>query len=434
MHSAAQGRAGHRNQQVALRLADRPHPPPTCVSHRHATASVPPVAMNRCCRSSATDMTGAVWPLSARCLRMSGKLRISTSPGRCTGGQGGHGGWRMAAANALQPRPRWPFHSAPQTPASPALRLTHLAQCTSAAACRPACRPSHSLGTCRGTCGPPSSCCSRQGWRRACMPGCGGRQAVGGGPECRQAQPGRNGSTLAPARQPKRSGRQFGATWAPPQRPVQRPPQHPAHRVSTMDTTSSRLPTATWWLSGDQAMYRLEPGVDTVAVFLEERVSQNLAAARSGATMAGSSGQRGGGAKSSDAWLQLRCNEATAGGSPLNARVPRRARARKEPGRRLQEPATHRTLFSCPAMEASLSGCVGCHLRYVTPSLCPRSSDSCFSCRPGGSSCYERPPTRCCPALHAAASCSCRLKPGCKPAACQQHFMHPSRCSGHPPE
>lgn len=36
----------------------------------------------------------------------------------------------------------------------------------------------------------------------------------------------------------------------------------------------------------------------------------------------------------------------------------------------------NRMLFSDPAMDASLSGWVGCHDTLVTPSLCPRSSAS----------------------------------------------------------
>lgn len=43
------------------------------------------------------------------------------------------------------------------------------------------------------------------------------------------------------------------------------------------------------------------------------------------------------------------------------------------------------TLRSLPAIVASLSGWLGCHVRLVTPSLCPRSSASCLICTPGSS-------------------------------------------------
>lgn len=52
----------------------------SCVSHRHVTASAPPVASQRCWRSEASANTAAVCPMSAFTLRMSGKLCTSTWP------------------------------------------------------------------------------------------------------------------------------------------------------------------------------------------------------------------------------------------------------------------------------------------------------------------------------------------------------------------
>ena len=64
--------------------------------------------------------------------------------------------------------------------------------------------------------------------------------------------------------------------------------------------------------------------------------------------------------------------------------LPQRARRVEGAGNPLLAIPTHRTLRSGCAMDASLSGCVGCHSRLVTPSVCPASSWSCRVCSSTG--------------------------------------------------